>query len=112
VVVADPAAETGASTRYHAGVVFAGERAGFADGAALVEYVLGALGTIGVREPVRLPGTIPGRAARVRLAGAVVAEIGAMDPAVPAARSVPVRAVWAEVALAALWPLLGPPGTP
>lgn len=111
VVVPDATADSGGSTRYHAGIMIAHERAGFADAAAFVEYLLGALGTIGVREPARLPGTIPGRAARVRLTGETVAELGEIDPAILAANSVPVPAVWAELDLAALWPLLAPSGT-
>lgn len=106
VVVREPAAESGASTRYHAGALLASDRAGFADAAALVDYLTLALGARGVREPVELPGTIPGRAARVRLAGEPVAQLGELHPEVLSAIGVPVPAVWAEVDLTALWPLV------
>jgi len=109
VIVRDPSAEAGALTRYHAGAVLATDRAGFADGAALVDYLLGALGTVGVREPVELPGTIPGRAARVRLAGETVAEVAEIHPRVLVSMGVPVPVVWAELDLSTLYPLLGAP---
>ncbi|MCI4336263.1 MAG: hypothetical protein L3K17_03580 [Thermoplasmata archaeon] len=106
VIVADHAAESGGATRYHAAVLLAGERAGLADVAAHVEYLLGALGTLGVREPAELPGMIPGRAARIRLAGEVVAEIGELSPGVLSETGVPVPAAWAEMDLSRLWPLM------
>ena len=112
VIVADPSAEAGGTTRYHAGVVLASDRAGFADGAAVVDYVLRALGTAGVREPATIPGTIPGRAARVRLAGETVAEVGELHPRVLADRSVPVPVAWAEIDLTSLWPLVARERTP
>lgn len=106
VVVREATAESGAETRYHAGLLLASETAGFADVAAIVDYLLGALGTIGIREPIEIPGTIPGRAARVRLAGETVAELGEIAPSVLSAQSVPVPAAWAELDLSRLWPLL------
>lgn len=106
VLLRDPEAEPGAATRYHAGVVLASESAGFADAAATVDYLLGALGTMGVREPLDLPGVIPGRGARVRLAGETVAELGEVHPAVLHELSIPVPVVWAELDLSRLWPLL------
>ncbi|MFZ0830036.1 MAG: hypothetical protein WAN40_02735, partial [Thermoplasmata archaeon] len=53
-----------------------------------------------------LPGTIPGRAARLRIAGEVVAEVGEMAPAVLAELKLPVAVAWGEVDLTALWPLV------
>ena len=53
-----------------------------------------------------LPGAIPGRAARLRLAGEVVAELGEVDPEILTSLGVPVPVAWAEVDLSALWPLL------
>ncbi len=107
VVVADPSAETGAATRYHAGAVRAGEGAGFADAAALVDALLRTVDIVAVREPVELPGTIPGRAARARVAGEVVAEMGEIHPDALVAIGVPVPVAWAELDLTALTPLLG-----
>jgi phenylalanyl-tRNA synthetase beta chain len=106
VVVRDPASETGGRTIYRAGAACAGERAGFADGAALLDYLTGALGTTGVREPEEIPGTIRGRAARLRLAGEVIGEVGEVHPAVLTELRVPVPVVWAELDLSALWPLV------
>lgn len=106
VLVRDPAAESGAATRYHAGVLLAGEGVGLADVAALVDYVLGTLGTMGVREPAELPATIAGRAARLRLAGEPIAEMGELHPRVLTDCGVPVPAAWAEIDLDRLWPLV------
>ncbi|MCI4350300.1 MAG: hypothetical protein L3K15_02140 [Thermoplasmata archaeon] len=105
VIVRADAEESGASTRYHAGAVIAADGAGFADAAALVDYLMARLGARGVREPATVPGTIPGRAARVRLAGEAVAEVGEIEPRVIAALGVPVPVAWAELDLTALWPL-------
>ena len=106
VVVRATGAETGGATRYHAGLVHAGEGAGFADAASIVEYLLRALDVGSVREPAQLPGTISGRAARVRVAGETVAELGELHPAVLGEIGVPVPAAWAELDLSALWPLV------
>jgi len=106
VIVATPGAETGAETRYHAGVMIASDSAGFAEAAALVEYLLRTVDVVGVREPVEIPGTITGRAARSRVAGDTVAEVGEIAPSLLEAIGVPVPAAWAEVDLTALWPLV------
>jgi phenylalanyl-tRNA synthetase beta chain len=105
VVVRDPSVETGGRTVYRAGAVIAGERASFADGAALLDALTTAVAALGVREPVELPGTIPGRAARLRLAGESIGEVGELHPSVLTALRIPVSAVWAELDLSALWPL-------
>jgi phenylalanyl-tRNA synthetase beta chain len=107
VVKSDDRSETGASTSCHAGAMIAEERAGFADAASAVDYLMGAFAAVGVREPAELPGTIPGRAARVRLAGETVAELGEIHPRVLAELRVPVPVVWFELDLSALWPLSG-----
>lgn len=107
VVVADTAAESGGRTRYRAGALIARESAGFADAAALVEYVLRTVDIVSVRESAELPGTIPGRAARVRVAGDLVAELGEVHPQVLSEIGVPVPVAWAELDLTALYPLLG-----
>lgn len=106
VVVADSGCETGGATRYHAGLLVAGEGAGFAQGAALLDYLSATFAAVGVREPVDLAGTIPGRAARLRLAGEAIGEVGEIHPTVLSALKVPVPAVWAELDLTALWPLV------
>ncbi len=105
VVVRRPGAETGAESRYHAGLVVAGEGAGFADAASTVDYLLRVLDVGSVREPAELPGTVPGRAARVRVAGEPVAELGELHPALLDRLGVPVPVAWAELDLAALAPL-------
>ena len=106
VVVPDPAAEPGADTRYHAGVLIAADTAGFADAAAVIDYLLRGLDVSAVREPAELPATIPGRAAVVRVAGEPVAEVGEIHPQVLADLGVPVPVAWAEVDLTALGPLV------
>ena len=111
VVVRDPSAESGGATRYHAAAVLAADSAGFADAAALVDYLLRGLDVGAVREPAELPGTIPGRAARVRVAGESVAEIGEVHPRLLTELGVPVPVAWAEVDLTALDPLLARPGS-
>ncbi len=107
VVVRAPASEPGAESRYHAGLLLASESAGFAEVAALVDYLLRRHDLLGVREPAELPGLIPGRTARVRVAGEVVAELGELVPNLLAEIGVPVPTAYAEVDLSALWPLLG-----
>lgn len=106
VVVRAPASECGGETRYRAGVLMADEKAGFADAAALADYLLRELDVGSVREPVEIPGTIPGRSARVRVAGEPVAELGEIRPELLAAIGVPVPVAWTEVDLTALWPLV------
>ncbi|MGP8077395.1 MAG: hypothetical protein ACLQD8_07595 [Thermoplasmata archaeon] len=110
VVVRSPEAEAGGETRYHAGAMMAGESAGFAEAAALVDYLLRNLDIGSIREPAELPGTIPGRAARVRVAGEPVAEVGELHPRILTELGVPVPVAWAEVDLTSLGPLLGRPG--
>lgn len=107
VVGRDPKEESGAATRYHAGMIVAGEGQGFADVAALVDYLLRGLDVGSVREPAELPGTIPGRAARVRVAGEPVAELGEIHPKLLGELGIPVPVAWAELDLSALWPLAG-----
>jgi len=112
VVLRAPAAEPGAETRTHAAMVIASESASFAEAGALVDQLLRLVDVGSVREPAELPGTIPGRAARVRVAGEAVAEIGEIHPDVIAALGVPVPIAWAEVDLNALRPLVGGPEAP
>lgn len=108
VVVAAPDSETGGESHYHAGIMIAADDSGFAEAAALVEYLLRTVDVAGVREPSAIPGTIPGRAARVRVAGETVAELGEIAPALLAELGVPVPVAWAEVDLTTLWPLVAP----
>lgn len=110
VVVRAPESEAGAATRYHAAAMIASESAGFAEAAALVDYLLRTLDIGSVREPAELPMTIPGRAARVRVAGEAVAELGELHPRLLSDLGVPVPVAWAEVDLSALDPLIAPPG--
>ncbi len=106
VVARDSSESSGGKTSWHAGAVQAGERAGFADAATWVDYLVGAFGALGVREPAELPGTIPGRGARLRIAGEVVAEMGEIAPSVLSRLKIPVPVAWGEVDLTALWPLV------
>jgi phenylalanyl-tRNA synthetase beta chain len=106
VLERDPKADTGARTVYRAGAVIASEGAGFADAAGLADYLVGAFGASGVREPATLSGTIPGRAARLKVAGETVAEMGELAPELLEAARVPVPVAWLEVDLARLWPLV------
>lgn len=107
VIVPAPAAEPGAETRYRAGLLVASDTAGFAEAAALVDYLLRSTDVGSVREPAELPCTIPGRAARARVAGEVVAELGEIHPSILADMGVPVPVAWAELDLTVLWTLLG-----
>ncbi|MGA8710558.1 MAG: hypothetical protein WB786_04930 [Thermoplasmata archaeon] len=106
VIVAAPGSETGGETRYHAGLMIASEDAGFAEAASIVEYLLRTVDVVAVREPADIPGTIPGRAARARLTGETVAELGEIAPALLSELGVPVPVAWAEVDLTAIWPLV------
>lgn len=106
VLERDASADTGAATRYHAGAILAGETAGFADAAGLADYLVGGAGGGGIREPVEIPGTIPGRAARLRVAGEPVADIAEVAPEVLAEVRVPVPVAWLEIDLTRLWPLV------
>jgi phenylalanyl-tRNA synthetase beta chain len=107
VVVPSPDAESGGETRYHVGAIRASDTAGFADAASLIDYLLRTVDIVAVREPADIPGTIAGRAARVRVAGEVVAEIGEIHPEVLAEIGVPVAVAWAELDLTRLAPLVG-----
>lgn len=111
VVVPEPGTESGATTRYHAGTMIARDVAGFADAAAVLDYLFRAVDVVTVREPCEIPGTIPGRAARVRVAGEAVAELGEIHPAILTAIGVPVPVAWAELDLSRLYPLLVGPDT-
>ena len=106
VVVPDASAEAGGQTQYHAGVLIARESAGFADAAALLDYLFRYVDIVTVREPCELPGTIAGRAARVRVAGEAVGEMGEVDPGLLTALGVPVPVAWAELDLTRLYPLV------
>ncbi len=107
VLVRSAPAESGAETRYHAGVVVASDRTGFAEVAGVAEYLFRGVDVAPVRESAELPGAIPGRAARARLAGELVAEIGEIHPEVLGGLGVPVPVAWAELDLTGLWRLLG-----
>ncbi len=108
VIVRAPSAESGGETRYRASLVIASESAGFADVAARVDYLLGDRDVSGVREPAEVPGAIPGRAARLRVAGETVAEMGEVHPRILTELGVPVPVAFAELDLSALWPLVAP----
>lgn len=112
VVLRDPDSETGGRTAYHAGLMIASESAGFADAASFVEYLLRRLDVGAVREPADLPGMIPGRSARCRVAGEPVAELGEIHPALLTELGVPVPAAWAELDLSTLWPFVARRATP
>lgn len=112
VVVRDPSEETGARSTVHAGLLLAEERAGFADVASLADYLVGAFGARGVREPAELPGTIPGRAAILRIAGEAVAEMGEIDPRILDETRVPLPVAWLELDVGRLWPLVARSATP
>lgn len=106
VLVRSDGAESWTETRYHAGLLVAADAAGFAEAAALVDYLLRREDVGAAREPCELPGTIPGRSARARVAGEIVAELGEIHPALLTELGVPVPAVWAELDLSALYRLV------
>ncbi len=106
VVVRASGAEAGGETRYRAGLLVADERTGFAEVAALVDYVLRGLDVSAVREPAELGGTISGRSARARVAGETVAEMGEVHPRLLTELGVPVPTAFAELDLTALWMLV------
>lgn len=107
VIVRQPAAETGGETRYRAAALVAAESAGFADAAGWVDYLLGTIDVLAVREPAEVPGLIAGRAAHARVAGEVVAELGEIHPRILSDLGVPVPVAWAELDLTTLWTLAG-----
>lgn len=109
VLAADATSETGARTLHHVAAVEAADGAGFASAAALGEYLLRSIDVLGVRESVELPGTIPGRAAEIRVAGGVVAQIGEIHPQLLQELRVVVPVGWIELDLTALWPLVEAP---
>ena len=111
VVVRSPISESGGATRTRAGFVVASEAAGFAEAAATVDYLLRALDVGSVREPAELAGMIPGRGARVRVAGETVAELGEVHPSILDALGVPVPVAAAELDLTALWPFVARAGS-
>lgn len=111
VVEKDREGESGTRTSQHAGFVIARDRSGFAEAASRVDYLLRTLEVLGVREAATLSGTIPGRAARLRVAGVPIAEMGEIHPAVLESIKVPVPVAWGEIDLSALEPLLGRPTT-
>jgi phenylalanyl-tRNA synthetase beta chain len=106
VIVRSESAEGGGATRYHASGVLAADAAGFADAVSWVDYLLRAVDVIAVREPAELPFLISGRAARARVAGESVAEMGEVHPRVLEGLGVPVPVAWAEVDLSILWKLV------
>jgi len=112
VLVPSSTAESGAETQYHAGMIVARESAGFADAAALLDYLFRRVDIVTVREPAEIPGTIPGRAARVRVAGEVVGEVGEIAPQILSELGVPVPVAWAELDLTHLYPLVAREDTP
>ena len=107
----DARAEAGARTAYHVAAVLAADDAGFATSAALGEYLLRSIDVVGVRESAELPGTIPGRAAEIHVAGGVVAQMGELHPRILEELRVVVPAAWIELDLTALWPLIEAPRT-
>ncbi|HUZ79802.1 MAG TPA: hypothetical protein VMV28_04205 [Thermoplasmata archaeon] len=111
VLEPDARAEAGARTAYHVAAVLAADGAGFATAAALGEYLLRSIDVVGVRESAELPGTIPGRAAEIHVAGGVVAQMGELHPRILEELRVVVPAAWIELDLTALWPLVEAPRT-
>jgi phenylalanyl-tRNA synthetase beta chain len=106
VVVRTGSSEEPVRTAHHAAFAIAADGAGFAEAASIVDYLLRRLQVAGVREPAPLPGMIPGRAARLRLAGEPVAAMGEVHPEVLATLGIPVPVAWGEIDLSALGPLL------
>ncbi|EQD26737.1 phenylalanyl-tRNA synthetase subunit beta, partial [mine drainage metagenome] len=96
--------EAGARTAYHVGAILAADGAGFASAATLGEYLLRSIDMMGVRESAEIPGTIPGRAAEIHVAGGVVAQMGEVHPQVLAELRVVVPVAWIELDLTSLWP--------
>ncbi len=111
ILESDAKAEAGARTAYHVAAVLAADDAGFAMAAALGEYLLRSIDVVGVRESAELPGTIPGRAAEIHVAGGVVAQMGELHPRTLEELRVVVPAAWIELDLTALWPLVETPRT-
>ena len=105
-IVPDPAYETGGRTRWAAGFVRAGEGAGFADVAARADALLRDFGALGVREPLGIPGLIPGRGAVLRVAGEAIAELGELSPELLESEGIPVPVAYAELDLSSLWLLV------
>jgi phenylalanyl-tRNA synthetase beta chain len=108
VVVRDGASDTGTRTEVHLGVAEAGEGGGFARVAGIAEHLFGLLGLRPSREPAESMGSIPGRVAKLRIAGETVALLGEVHPSALTELKVPVPVGWLEVDLTRVEQLRGP----
>ena len=112
VVVRDPSSETGTRTDVHGVLLEAGKETGFARAAGILEYLTRLVGIQTSREPVDSPGTIRGRAARVRWAGEDIAVCGEVFPAALAELRIPEPVAFVEMNLSQIWSLRGTPRAP
>ncbi|MDE1820273.1 MAG: phenylalanine--tRNA ligase subunit beta [Euryarchaeota archaeon] len=112
VIVRDPEGETGTRTETHLALADAGEGAGFALAAGVAERLFEVLGFNSPREPAEASGTVPGRVAKLRIAGERVALAGEVHPGVLADLHVPMPVSWVEVELTRLEQLRGVLPTP
>lgn len=107
VVVRDPTADTGTRTETHLGIAEAGEGTGFARMAGVAERLFDLFGLRPPREPFESPGSIPGRVARLRIAGETVALLGEVHPSVLTELKIAVPVGWLEVDLTRVEALRG-----
>ncbi len=102
VLTRDPKAETGSRTETHLALVDAGEGAGFARAAAVADRLFSLLGFEAPREPTEVLGAVPGRAARLRIAGETIALLGEVHPSVLGELHLQVPVCWVEMDLTKL----------
>lgn len=80
VVLREAEAATGTRTDRQFALVEGADGTGFARAAAWAERLLDLFGLTAGREPLEVPGTIPGRCAQIRVAGEVVLWMGEVHP--------------------------------
>ncbi len=107
VIVRDADADTGTRTEVHLALVDAGELAGFALAAGVSERLFEVLGFSAPREPAEARGCVPGRVAKLRIAGELIGLVGEVHPSVLSELKVQVPVSWVELDLSRLERLRG-----
>ncbi len=102
VVVPDRTSPTRTRTERRLALLEAAEGTGFAQAAAWGERLLTLLGVQASREPLEVPGTLPGRSAQVRLAGERLFWLGEVHPRVLTELKLPCAVSFLELDLTTL----------
>lgn len=107
VVVRDERADTGTRTETHLALIDASEGAGFALAAGIADHLFGVLGFSAPREPGEGRGCVPGRVAKLRIAGEPIGLLGEVHPSALSELKVQVPVSWVELDLTKLERLRG-----